>query len=192
MDISNLIFLVTEAGQAATEAAHTAESADGGVIGTLGLNWKLFLAQLINFLVVLFVLWKFVFKPVGGALEARRVKIEESIRNAEEVERRMQETHREREKMLADARKEADEVIKTALGAASQMKTETAAAARIEGEKIMETARETIDSEREKMLREVREEVAGLVVMASERIIGEKLDAKKDRELISKALEQVK
>ena len=69
MVLANLIILAT--------GEVTKEAGSGGVIGTLGLNWKLFMAQLLNFGIVLFVLWKWVFRPVAGALETRRQRVEE-------------------------------------------------------------------------------------------------------------------
>src|SRR3989344_1771355 len=93
MDLHNLILFATQ-----QAAEHAGES--GGAIGTLGLNWKLFIAQLINFSVIMFILWRWVFRPVGGALESRRKKIEESVAKAETIEKQMQESDRLREEKL--------------------------------------------------------------------------------------------
>lgn len=161
-------------------------------ISTLGLNWKLFLAQLINFGIVVFILWKWVFKPVVLALESRRKKIEDSVKHAEEIEKRMQETQREREGMIMQARKDAEDIAKKAQTAAEQTKKEIVENAKAESERILNQTKAAVAAEKDQMLKEVREEIATLVVGASERILREKLDEKKDRELIQSALKEIK
>ena len=153
-------------------------------IGTLGLNWKLFLAQLINFGVVIFILWKWVMKPVVGALEARRARVEESVKKAEQVDKRAAEMRIYEESVKRKAHLEADALVNSALTAAEKLKTETAASARAESAKIIADAKATIQAEKEKALIEVREEVANLAVVAAEKILRAKLDEKSDRELI--------
>src|SRR5262245_53133970 len=72
--------------QAETSQEAGKEESEGGVLGMLGINWKLFIAQLINFGIVLFVLWKWVFKPVSSGLEARTTRIEKSLQDATQLE----------------------------------------------------------------------------------------------------------
>ena len=177
--------MVTE--QAAEAAiGHPEESA--GFIGTLGINWKLFLAQLVNFGIVIFILWKWVMKPVVGALEARRARIEASVQKAEEIEQRMKQFEAEREQELREARREAEGVLQKALAAADSIKTETLESARAEAERILVETRTTIAADKEKMLRELREELSGLTLLATEKILRQKLDGHKDRELVAEVL----
>lgn len=157
-------------------------------IATLGLNWKLFLAQLVNFGIVVFILWKWVFRPVVSALESRRKKIEDSVKHAEEIEKRMQESQSERENLIVQARKEAEDIGKKAQTAAESTKKEIMEHAKAESERILNQTKAAVAAEKDQMLKEVREEIATLVVGASEKIIREKLDEKKDKELISGAL----
>lgn len=180
MDLPNLIIFATE------EVAE--HSADAGVVGTLGLNAKLFIAQLINFSVVLFILWKWVFKPVGGALEKRRKKIDDSLKKAEDLEVRMQNFEKERQEEIAKARRQAEEIVQNALKAADEAKVETVEAARKEAEKVLADAKQAIMAEREEVFREVRREVAEITVMAAEKILKAKIDPQKDKQLIEESL----
>lgn len=161
-------------------------------IGTLGLNWKLFLAQLINFGIVILVLWKWVFKPVAGALKARRHKIEESVKKAEEIEVRLKELESSRGEHMRKARAEAEEIIKKAIVAGESSKAEILGSAKAQAEKILAEAKTNIEKEKEKMFQEIREEVANLTVMATEKILREKLDERKDKELINKVFSSIK
>jgi len=161
-------------------------------LGTLGINWKLFLAQLVNFSIILFILWRWVFKPVAGALEARRQKVEESVAKAEKIETQMREADSEREQKLQQARLDAEEIIKRTASEAEKNKQHTLLAARDEAEKILNKAKQQMTAEKQQMLKEVREEVADLVVMATEKILREKLTDKKDREMIQNVMQEMK
>jgi F-type H+-transporting ATPase subunit b len=173
----------------ATEAA--AEQAPSGFIGTLGLNWKLFLAQLVNFAIVLFILWRWVFKPVVRALESRRQKIENSVKQAEDIEKRVYEFEASQEERLKKAYAEAEEILKKAASSAEQSRKETLEVARAEAEKILSDMKSAIAAEKEQMLQEVREELATLTVMATEKILRAKLDLRKDSEIVREILQSI-
>ncbi len=190
MDLPNFISLVT---QTAVEHAPEAVSHEsGGVIGTLGLNAKLFIAQLINFSIILFILWRWVWKPLGGALESRRKKIEESVSKAEMIDKQMQETQVLREQKLREAATDAEAVLKRNLDAAEKMKTEIVSTAHSEAEKIMAKTKETIAAEKQQMLKEVRSELADLVVMSTEKILRQKLDDKSDKKIVEEIIRDIK
>ncbi len=183
MDIPNFILLATE--QAAERGGFV------GVAGTLGLNWKLFIGQVINFSVILLILWKWVFRPVSGALENRRKKIEDSVAKAEIIEKQLQETTAIREQQLRKTAAEAETILKKNTEAAEKAKAELISTAKHESEKILATAKITIETEKQQMLREVKTEITDLVVMATEKIINEKMDEKKDKELIREIITNI-
>lgn len=192
MDLSNIIILATEAVQNAAgsgvmeEAAGHAQEAD--LLGTLGINWKLFIAQIINFGIVLFVLWKWVFGPIGKALEDRREKVEKSLRDAREIEERVQKFEVEHEERVRESRKEAESIIQKASKAATEMKSGASADAQAEAEKIISNAKKTIEAEKEKAITEVRQELTDLTVSATEKILQKKMDEKNDQEYVKKII----
>ena len=161
-------------------------------IGTLGLNWKLFVAQLVNFGIVIFILWKWVMKPVVGALESRRARIEQSVKKAEEIERQANEFRAYQESERRKVNLEADALINKAVASGEKLKQETAESARLEARKIITDAKAAIEAEKGKALTEVREEVANMAVMAAEKILRAKLDGRENQELINKILKTVK
>src|SRR5690348_9342004 len=93
--------------------AHAAEtaSANPNVAELFGLNWKLFIAQLVNFGIILFVLWKWVFGPVGKKLQERSDKIEKSLQQAKEIEEKHKAAEQHRMLEIEKARKEASEIV---------------------------------------------------------------------------------
>lgn len=183
MSIASQILL---ASTAATEAVN-----EPTFIGTLGLNWKLFLAQLINFGIIFFILWRWVFRPISSALEARRQKIEKSVKQAEDVEKRVSEFEIGHQKRLVKSAAEAEEITKKADAMAEESKRQVLAATHVEGERMLVEAKAIIDSEKKKMLQEVREELATLTIMASEKILRSKLDAESDQKIITLALDSL-
>lgn len=184
---------LAESAPAAAEAAHeTAAEADQGVLGLLGINWKLFVAQLVNFGIILFIFWKWIVKPLGSALTARQEKIESGLKHAEEMEVERKNFEQWKTDEMKKARQDAEAIITKASSTAEQLKQQTMTTANEQAGKLLEQTKATLEMEKQQMLKEVRQEVADLVVTASEKLLKEKLTDRKDRELIRENLEGVK
>lgn len=175
----------------AAEAANEVAAPSGGVLGLLGINFKLFIAQLVNFAIVLFILWKWVFTPITKQLQSRTASIEKSLKDAETTEKEKQEFNTWKKQEMAKARTEASGIVSAAAGEAESVKAQILAAAKAEQEKILETTKSQLKIEQEKAVAAVKTEVAGLVVSATEKILKQKLDPKKDKELIDEALKGI-
>ena len=184
MDILNTILLAT--------AEAVEETGEIGVIGTLGVNWKLFLAQLVNFTIVLLILWKWVFKPVAGALQARQERIERSVTNASEIEQRVKEFEKKREEQMKQARVAAEGIINKAAEAATGLRAEILEKAKTEADRILAEAQVMIQTEKKQMLTDVKSQIAGLTILASERILKEELDERKHGRIIEEVLASIK
>ena len=168
-----------------------ADAPQQSVTQLLGLDWKLFVAQLINFAIVMLVLWKWVFTPLTKKLSERTEKIDKSLAQARDIEEQHRLAGEERIKALENARKEATEIIEKAQKLAVQSKDEILADARKAAERIAEQNKVQLADQKDKLLREVREEAASMVVFATEKILREKLDAKKDQEIIKEYLKDI-
>lgn len=167
---------------------HFADNASAGGLSALGLNVQSFLFQLITFIIVLVILRQFVFKRLVKTLDDRRKTVEKSITQAIETEAKLKKAETTIATMLAQGRKQADDIVAAGHKEAAQMveAAETKAAAR--AEHIVTEAKAQMDVELAKARTALKAETAQLVAMATERIIGEKLDVKKDEALIAKAL----
>ena len=173
-------------------AAETAEHAENaGLIGTFGINWKIFLGQLINFGIVLFIFWRWFVKPIGKALRDRQERIEAGIKNAENLEQERKTFAEEKTHELRKVRVEAETIIKNAESVAEKIKSETLSAASTQAEKMLEQTQAALEQEKQKMLQVVRGEAANLVAAATGHILKEKIDPAKDRELIDEAITKV-
>lgn len=183
MDPNQIILAVADV---ATQAA--THEASSSVLGTLGINWKLFLAQLVNFGIVLFIFWKWVVKPLGTTLTNRQTRIEEGLKNADRMDEAKIKFEEWKNAEMKKVRGEADHILRTTTDTANKIKQDTIVDAHRQADKVLEQAKASIESEKIQAMKEVKQEVATLVVMATEKILKHKLDPKKDHELISESL----
>jgi len=174
---------------AATEAATSTEKA--GLLQTLGINWKLFIAQLVNFGIILFIFWKWVVKPLGNTLTKRTERIEEGLKNADYMDAEKKKFEDWKQQEMKKVRNEADNILRTTTDTANKIKQETIVDAQNQANKVTEQAKATIESEKVQMLKEVKQEMATLVISASEKILKAKLDPKKDHELINESVKNI-
>jgi len=158
------------------------------LINTFHIDPKLIIAQVVNFAIVLLVLYKFAYKPILKMLNDRTKKIEKGLKDAEDANKKITELENRDKEMLVEAKKETQKIIASAENTAKKNKDEIIAEAKSQAEKILEEAKKKIEDEKVKMISEIKAEVSGLVVAATEKIIGEKLDEHKDKELIDKAI----
>ena len=157
--------------------------------GLLTLNGTL-IAQLLIFLVMLGVLYRFAWGPLLRILNERRERIAQGVEATERAKRELEEAERERQAKLEEARREAQTMLDRIAKQAEDLRKELEAKAREQAEALIARARAEIQQERAKAVEDLREQVADLAVMAAGRIIGESLDAKKHRELIERTIEE--
>ena len=155
---------------------------------SLGLNAKLFVAQLINFGILLFVMYRFVYKPILRLLDDRTKKIEKGLADADASRQKLEEmTERERE-IVTEAKKQAKELIAAAEAQAQVNRDEIIASAKEESTKILQQSQKNIEEQKIQLIGDVKKEVAQLVMTAVEKVIGEKMDEKQDTKIINDAI----
>ena len=158
------------------------------LLSKLGIDWKLLIAQIVNFLVLLFILWKFAYGPVLAMLEKRQKKIEKGLADAEEAHKNLEKSEEKQKEILKHARTEAKDIVEKAREQAEKAKSEMALEAKAQAEKIVTVAKAEIEQEKQKTIAEIKSEIGSLIVAATEKIVGEKMDEEKDREIIEKAI----
>jgi F-type H+-transporting ATPase subunit b len=158
---------------------------------TLGIQWPKLIAQFVNFAIVLFVLWRFAYKPIFNLLEARRQKIADGIANAEKIKAELAATEAERKRVLAEAGDQAAKLIEEARAAAarvSEAETQKAIAA---AEQIIAKAREAATQDHARMLAELKREVGRLVVQTTATVTGKVLTAEDQKRLAEETQKQL-
>ena len=168
------------------EAAGAVEATGG--LGALGINLKIFLAQLVNFLVVIFVLWKWAYHPIVKMLESRTEKIEKGMKAAQAAETRLAEFEAKKSAMLKEAKQEAARIQEEARAAAEEQKDRLIVRAKEQVSEVIAKGKEQLKAEKEAMIREAREDLVHLVIEGARKILEDGVDAKTSVSVAEKAL----
>lgn len=157
-----------------------------------GIDWRLLIAQIINFGVLFFLLKKFAYGPILAVLRERRRKIEEGLELRRQAQRTLHSTEQLREEVLTSARHDAVEIVHQAESTAENRHEEIIQEAHKKVEHIISDARRVIEGEKQKMNKEVIDEAEAFVRTAIERIIGNMPPAQRDKVLIREALTELR
>lgn len=178
----------------AAEVTNTAAAAHdaAGPLGTFGLNGKLFLAQLVNFAIVLVVLAKWVYKPLLRVMDERTARIEQSLKDATHIEEAKKAMEVERDAAILAARRDATAVLTDAKEKANTMIAIATTRAQEEVAAIVTQARSQIVGERAMMREEVEKEVVQLAARIAEKFLAAKVTSKEDLQLLQQGLKEVK
>lgn len=149
--------------------------------------------MLISFLAVFFLLKKFAWKPILNALKLREESIENALKSAEETKIEMSNLQARSEKILAEAKLERDKIIKEARELKDGIVNDAKVHASAEADKIIESVKNTIKTEKEAAVNEIKEQSATLAIYIAEKLLQEKLSGDANqKELIDRLLKDVK
>jgi F-type H+-transporting ATPase subunit b len=145
----------------------------------------------INFLILFGALYYFLFKPLLGAISAREQEIEGSLKKAREDREEADRLRREFESQIANAQRDAHDIIAKATKAATTAKEQIEAETRAKTAEMLENAQKTIEREKTKALAELREEVASLAVAVAGKVIEKNLDTTEQKRLAESFVAEV-
>jgi len=145
-------------------------------------DFGLFIFQMVAFLILIFVLGKFAWKPILAGLKEREETIEGALAAAEQAKNEMAALQADNEKLLAEARAERDKVLKEAVATANAIKEEAKEETSKITAKMIEDAKATIDNEKRAALAEVKTQVAELSLEITEKILKKELGDKKSQQ----------
>jgi F-type H+-transporting ATPase subunit b len=149
------------------------------------------IAQIINFLILLAILAKFVYKPLVQALADRQARIADSLETADRELAAAEQLKREYQEQLAQARVQAQAIVEKATKLAEQTKDEIMQEARAEHARLLNEARAEISREQQKAVIELRSEVVNLSLAAASKIIGHNMDAQANSQLVTNFINQL-
>lgn len=157
----------------------------------LGVDWGKLIVQSINFLLLLWLLQRFAYKPLLRVMAERSSRIRNDL---DEARRLREESERDRETyrgQLGRARDEARSILEEANNVAARIREQALIDAEGQNAALLQRARDEIEREKETAIAELRREVADLAIMAASHVVGRSLDDTDRRRLVDEALTEV-
>ncbi len=147
----------------------------------------------LSFLIVIFILKKFAWKPILNGLKEREKSIDEALNAAEKAREEMKNLKADNEKLLQEAKEERDNILKDARKMKDSIILEAKEKAQVEANRIVEGALVTIENEKSAAVHDLKNQIATLSIEIAEKILKEELKAKgKQKELIDKLVSEIK
>lgn len=148
------------------------------------------LVAIVQFLVLFFLLQRFLWGPIQATLKARADRIREGLAAAEAAKQERTQMQAEVERLLGDARREAAAIAERTTQAAEAAAAEIRTQAKAEGDRLRERAKADAEQLHQQALSQLRSEVASMAVLAASRILGKEVDAKTHQALIERSLDE--
>lgn len=161
-----------------------------GGFASLGINLPLLVVFIINFIILFVLLRLFLYKPVLKMLDERAKRTKEGMELAEATKKEYEQAKGEVQKQIEKGRQEAQAIIAQALQTGERLKEESRQEATKQAQAILDRTRTELETERDKIIQEMRREFVDISITAAEKVIRETLDKEKHRKLIEETLEQ--
>jgi len=172
------------------QAVALAVVAEGEAGFQINLFWVLM--QALSFLLFLAIVYLVAFRRIGATLEDRRARIEQGLRDAEQARRDREQAEQERLAALAEARREANEILSRAQKVAQETREADIAATREELARMRERAAAEMAAQQQKAIEELRAEVADLALAAAGKVVRESMTDERQRRLVNEFLTQAR
>lgn len=161
------------------------------ILHTFHIDWKLLIAQVINFALVVGVLGFGVFKPLMKKMAERSQVISDGLDNAKQAQQNLLEAEKEYQKILTNAKSEASVILKDAQEQASKIERDAVIAAQEKVKEVISRGKIQLAEMKLQTLNDAKESLADLVVLATEKIIKIKLTDKSDEKIVSEVLNNI-
>jgi F-type H+-transporting ATPase subunit b len=160
----------------------------GEALSAMGINGPFLISQIVNFLILFGLLTVLMWKPAKKRLDERQAMLQKQVEDTEAAATQLEKVGEEREKLLAEARKEAEGIVAQAHERVEAIKNEASQ----EAKEILKKAQVDAKEEEMRLLKGVRDQVAVLAMAATQKLVGEALDEKRQRALIDEFFSSVK
>lgn len=169
-------------------ASTVAPEGEASGFGALGIDLKAFIIQLVTFLIVFYILKRYVFGRIVDVLDKRQKIIEEGMKSAKDMTAQKEKLASEVAKLKSEARAQADEILAQSRNQSDEIIAKAGRSASTKADKMIADAKKKITEETERSRRSLKSEIVALVIDTTERLIGVKVDASKDKAIIDQAL----
>jgi len=156
----------------------------------LGISLPTLLAQIINFVILLVLMYLVAYRPIMRMFDERSRKIKESMEQTEFIKEQAAGAEEEAEKRIEAASRDGQELVARAVRTGEEVRQQAQQEAKQDAESLINRARTEIQRERDEAIDELRKEFADLTIMAAEKVIDRSLDKEAHRQLIDKVLKE--
>ena len=170
--------------------ATTEHSASGDIFTSLGINGQMLLFQAVAFLILVFVLSKWVFPVLMKAVDDRQEAIEASAKAAEAAEKKAADAEEQLHELMKEARAEAKDIVATAKEEAYAMIASSEEKAKSRAEKIVQDAHEQLEKDIIAARKALHNDTIDLVALATEKIVGKSISESIDKKIIAEAVKE--
>jgi len=172
--------------------ASEAATKDSDMFASIGIDWKVLLLNIVAFLILLWLLKRFVYPPLVKMLDAREKDIESARQAAMESEKHAETAKAEIDKLLKEARGEAADIVATAKAEATDALEKATEKSKAQADHMVAQAHDTIEKEVLAARKTLHNETIDLVALATEKVVGASLTAKLDTAVVVEALKEAK
>src|SRR4030067_3486018 len=162
------------------------------VLEDFGVEPILLLAQVVNFVILLYILKRFLYKPILKVLEERKKKIETSVKQSEEIQKRFEETAQKQAEILDKAKVESEQIIEGAKNEAKILADQIQLDAANAANETIKRTQQSFEIEKQKMIIEAKREIVDIVTAATEKVVQKNLTKQDKERLIKQALTEIK
>lgn len=170
--------------------AATETSSSGDIFTSLGINGQMLIFQAVAFLILVFILSKWVFPVLMKAVDDRQEAIEAGAKAAEKAEKKAAEAEEQVQKLLKQARAEAKDIVTTAKDEANAMVANGEEKAKSRAEKIVRDAHEQLEKDVIAARKALHNDTIELVALATEKVVGKTVSEGVDKNIIADAVKE--
>ena len=162
------------------------------ILEDFGVEPILLLAQVVNFVILLYILKRFLYKPILKVLEERKKRIETSVKQSEDIQKRFDEMSKKQTEILDKAKVESEQIIEDAKNEAKILADQIQLAATNAGNETIKRAQQTLEIEKQKMINEAKREIVDVVTSITEKVVQKNLTKQDKERLVRQALTEIK
>ena len=162
------------------------------ILNDFGVEPLLLLAQIINFIILLYILKRFLYKPILKVLEERKKRIETSMRQADDMQNRFDESAKKQEEFLNKGREEATRIVEEAKQEARALSTLIQAETKQNIQDSLKKNQESLELEQQKMVAEARGQIVDMIASATEKVVTKSLKESDKERLIQQSIKDIK
>ena len=162
------------------------------LVSTFHIDWKIIIAQAVNFGIVFFVLYRFAIKPLARAMEERSTKIEHGLKDAKQNSELLINTEKDYEAKLAEARKEGANLIASMKKEVEKERANLMDKAHADVTETIKAGKEALEAEKSKLMESARKEIADLVIMTTEKVLAKGITPEIDKKIIESNITSLK